>query len=636
MHADWKLGGGQRVGAVARLTRLWLAIRLAAVVEAAERAVWSVGSGDLEMSSRKRGKVGAVLRQSRYGMAVVGIFSFFLNILVLVSPIYSMQLFDRVLPSRSQQTLVFLTLFSVFAITVLALLDALRVQALNRIARWWDETVRKDVFTASILTSLRSGTPVMHGLQDLHTLRTFIASSGPLPLFDAPWVPFFLLVLFLLHPWLGLLSLTTAIILLGLAVLNDVITRRALAGVSEAQMKLTSSASLALRNADTIQAMGMHDALEGRLLEQNSAIQRSIATSADRGAWVAAVSKFVRISVQIGIMGLGAWLTLGNQLTAGGMIAASIILGRALAPIEQSIGLWRNFISARESYNRITALIAVADDEEEVMSLSPPAGRISVEQLSYAVPNTNKLIVKGIQFELEPGTALAIIGPSAAGKSTLCRLLAGSLRPSSGHVRLDGADLYRWSRADVGRHVGYLPQSVELFAASVKDNICRLGVPDDAAVEIAAVFAGCNEMIRRLPNGYETNIGDAGAYLSGGQRQRIGLARAVYGSPRLIVLDEPDSNLDDEGVSALVNAIGTLRSQGTSIIVVTHRPALVRACNKMMLIANGKLEAFGDTVDVQKELRTRQDQLRRSRAAGELGADVGIAPPRQMPQAAKE
>ena len=562
------------------------------------------------MSDKKDPAAGAVLKQVWYGVAVVAVFSFFMNILVLVSPIFSMQLFDRVLPSRSNTTLVYLTLFCMFAVLVMSLLDAIRVQALNRIARWFDEAVRQDVFTASILTSLRSGSPVMYGLQDLQTIRSFIASSAPIPLFDAPWVPFFLIVLTLLHPLIGALAIVTALVLLGFAFINDRTVRRSMAGVSEAQMKLTSSASLALRNADVIQAMGMHGALEAKFLGQNSAIQESLSRAANRGAWISAASKFVRVGVQIGVMALGAWLVLSNQLTSGGMIAASIVLGRALAPIEQAIGLWRNFISARESFSRIKRLLMVVSEEEEVMALSAPQGHLSVEQLSFAVPNTTNLVLKGVSFDLEPGTALAVIGPSAAGKSTLCRLLAGSLKPSSGHVRLDGADLYRWNRADIGKFVGYLPQSVELFAASVKDNICRLGVPDDAAIERAAILAGCDQMIRQLPQGYETNVGDAGVYLSGGQRQRIGLARAVYEAPRLIILDEPDSNLDDLGTDALVKAIAALRAQGTSIVLVTHRPALIRPCNKMMLVANGKVEVFGDTEDVQRKLSALQQDLR--------------------------
>ena len=559
---------------------------------------------------RRPSRTGQILSQVWLGIAVVGVLSFCVNILVLVSPIFSMQLFDRVMPSRSTSTLFFLTMFCSFAILILSVLESLRSKALSRIARWFDEAVRKDVFAASITSSVRSGSPVVYGMQDLQTLRNFIASSGPVPLFDAPWVPVFLIVLAVLHPWLGVLSVLTAAILVILALLNDKVTRAAMAGVSEQQMKLTASASLALRNADVIQSMGMHGALERRFLEQNTQIQNSLARAADRGASISAISKFVRIGVQIGIMALGAKLVLQNELTSGGMIAASIILGRALAPIEQAIGVWRSLIGARESYSRIRGLLNFVEQEgEDPMSLSAPKGHVSVDQLSFAAPtDPTKPVLKQLSFELKPGSGLAIIGPSASGKSTLCRLLAGTLKPGAGHVRLDGADLYRWNRGDIGKYVGYLPQSVELFAAPVKDNIARLGSGDPAAIERAAVLAGCDGMIRKLQNGYETNVGDAGVYLSGGQRQRIGLARAVYGMPKLIVLDEPDSNLDEVGIDALVKAILALRSQGTTIILVTHRPALIRSCDKTMVLHEGKIELFGDTKDVTEKLAELQQK----------------------------
>jgi PrtD family type I secretion system ABC transporter len=422
-------------------------------------------------------------------------------------------------------------------------------------------------------------------------------------------------LLAILHPLIGALALGAAALLLGLAILNEFVTKSALKGISEAQMRLISSAGMAIRHSDTIQAMGMQGALANRYLGENDRIQAAQIVAADRGAWIGAMSKFVRISVQVAVMALGAWLVLDNKLTSGGMIAASIVLGRALAPVEQAIGAWRSFIAARESYGRIKQLLAVVSAEEDAMRLSAPTGRLGVEQLTYAPPNSMKPIVKGMSLDLEPGSVLSVIGPSAAGKSTLCRLLVGSLKPSAGHVRLDGADLYRWDRSDIGRHVGYLPQSVELFAGTVKENIARLGDVDDAAVERAAKLAGCDQMILHLPQGYETNVGDAGVYLSGGQRQRIALARAMYKEPKLIVLDEPDSNLDDVGVDGLVRAVDTLRRAGSTIVLVTHRPPLMRTSTRTAVVANGKLEIFGPTAEVLQELRRRQEDLQKARSA---------------------
>lgn len=553
---------------------------------------------------------------SWYGIFIVAFLSVFLNLLVLVAPVYTLQIFDRVLPSHSFTTLAYLTLFAITAIVALGALESLRTRALSRIAGWWDEENRPKVLSASVLATLQSGTPVTHGIQDLQAVRQFIASSAPLPLFDAPWVPFFIFVLFVLHPYLGVLALVTAIILFALAVLNDVIARKSLQGVSDAQVLLNSAAIRAVRNADTIQAMGMHNALNERYLHYNSAVQNALRVSGDRGSIVTGCAKFIRISAQIGIMGGGAYLVLQNQLTPGGMIAASIILGRALAPVEQAIGAWRSLIATREANNRLQGLISLYDSQDEVIDLHPPTGRIAVENVSFVPANSLKAVLKGVSFNLEAGSSLAIIGASASGKSTLCKLLIGSMKPSAGNVRLDGADLWRWDRADIGNHVGYMSQAVELFSGTAKENIARLGEIDDEAVVDAAVLAGCHEMILGLPNGYETDLGDAGAFLSGGQRQRIGLARALYRRPKLIVLDEPDAHLDDIGVHCLIQAISTLNDHGSTVIIVTHRQPLIRPCKKLMVLNAGRLELFGETAEVAGELNRRIKELPQRQSAG--------------------
>ncbi len=574
----------------------------------------------------------AARKQAIYGIAVVGFFSVFLNLLVLASPIFSMQLFDRVLPSRSLTTLAYFTLFTLFAIGAMSYLDSLRSRALARIARWYDESTREAVLAASIQETLRNGAPNGQGIADLQTLRTFISSSGPIPLFDAPWVPLYFSVLMILHPLIGLVSLCAGGALLLLALINDIVTRKAMRGVAEKQNRLSGAAALAIRHADTVQAMGMQQALQTSYLSENRDVQQALQKATERGAAISGFSKFVRVGVQSGIMALGAWLVIDNKLTSGGMIAASIIMGRALAPIEQAIGAWRNLFSAREAYARLLPLVTQARLEERTTSLPPPKGDLSVEGLTFVPPNMTKPVVHNVSFALDPGLAMSIIGPSGGGKSTLCRLLIGSLKPSAGHVRLDGADLYRWNRNEIGSHVGYLPQAVELFSGTVAQNIARLGEVDDQAVVRAADLAGCHDMILRLPKGYETSIGDAGAYLSGGQRQRIGLARAIYGDPRLIILDEPDSHLDDIGLGALIGAINDLKKKGSTVIIVTHRQALIRPTDRMLVLAAGKLELFGDTQQVRRELQLRLEAKTRGVESGANISPVQVDLQHSMPK----
>jgi PrtD family type I secretion system ABC transporter len=375
------------------------------------------------------------------------------------------------------------------------------------------------------------------------------------------------------------------------------------AGTSAGQIANGIFATTALRNADVVHAMGMQPAVVALHDRRQNEINAANQVGAERTAIITGASKAVRIAVQVAILGVGAWLVTLGELTAGGMIAGSIILGRALAPIEQGIGAWRGFTAAREAHGRIVALLKAVPATPEPTALPSPSGRLTVENVSLQLPGQDKPVLRQVSFALQPGSVMAVVGPSAAGKSSLCRLLVGSWRPQAGQVRLDGAELGQWRSEDRCRYIGYLPQSIELFGGTVGANIARLGAADDGAVIDAATRAGCHEMILRLPRGYDTEIGEGGAFLSGGQRQRIGLARALFGQPKLVVLDEPNSNLDQEGESALIAAIAEIKRQGATVVLVSHRFAMMRVVDMIGVLQGGRLEKFGPRDQMLHELQ---------------------------------
>jgi PrtD family type I secretion system ABC transporter len=545
----------------------------------------------------------AMLRQAAVGVALIALLSGAVNFLILVSPIYMFQVFDRVLLTFRVETLIYLSVVAGLCIVVLGIFDSLRGVAVARLGRWWDETARPDLFDASLAAARTRGPNVGATLQDLQVVRSFVGGSSLLPFFDAPWAPLFIAVIFLLHPILGLIALGSAVVLLSFALANDVFSRMARAGTSASQIANGVFATTALRNADVVHAMGMKPAVVALYDRRQSEINEAGQTGAERTAMITGASKAVRIGVQVAILGVGAYLVTLGELTAGGMIAGSIILGRALAPIEQSIGSWRGFTQAREAHGRITELLRSVPAVPEPTALPAPSGKLWVENLSLRLPGQDKPVLRQVSFALDPGSVMAIVGPSAAGKSTLCRLLVGAWRPAAGHVRLDGAELDQWRSEDRGRYIGYLPQAIDLFGGTVRDNIARLDATDDAAVIEAATRAGCHDMILRLPKGYDTEIGEGGAFLSGGQRQRIGLARALFGNPRLVVLDEPNSNLDQEGESALIAAIADIKQQGATVVLVSHRFAMMRVVDMIGVLKAGVMEKFGPRDQMLQELQ---------------------------------
>lgn len=569
-----------------------------------------------------------VVKQARRALLVVGGFSLFINILVLTSPIYMMQTYDRVLSSGRVETLGFLTLIAGIAILVMGALEAVRGQMLARISGWMDKRLAPELIASSARSALFGAAASAQPLRDLGSVRAFLGGTGINALFDAPWAPIFLAIIYWLHPLLGWIGIVSALLLLSIAVLNELWSRQPLKDAGALALSNTQMAESAIRNAGVFHAMGM---LEGFLFgwtRRNESALSSQLVAADRSATIIGFSKFFRVFVQVLILGAGAYLVLQHQLTSGGMIAASIILGRALSPVDQAIGAWKSMISARDSFERIKRLLERFPAPHTPMPLPAPNGLLSCEGVVYFVRGREKPILNQVSFSLRPGEVLGIIGPSAAGKSTLCKILVGIWAPSRGNARLDGSDLSAWPAEQLGQFVGYLPQDVELFRGTIRDNIARLlPDPEPAAVVEAARIAGVHEMILRLPNGYESEIGEGGAFLSGGQRQRVGLARALFGRPKLIVLDEPNASLDVEGEEALVTAIERAKDWGATVVLVSHQPRVIQPATKLMFMREGRVEIFGDRDEVLAKLRQSAPRGPAPRPSGAAAEPRAIAEP---------
>ncbi|SLN68859.1 type I secretion system permease/ATPase [Oceanibacterium hippocampi] len=533
----------------------------------------------------------------------VGLFSMAINILMLSVPIYMMQIFDRALTSGSKETLIVLTIMAIAAVLTLALMELVRSKIMVRVSSWLEDVLGPEALERSIGSTLRGRFYRTESLQDIANIRNLLGGAAIFSLFDAPWVPVYLLVIFLLHPWLGVVALGGAVLLFALAIVNEKITNRPLRDASMMALTANRRAEMTTRNAEAVDAMGMAQSLIDRWAIENKAVLSLQREASDRAGIIVSMTKFFRLAIQVGILGLGAYLAMEQVLTPGGMIAASIILGRALQPVEQAIGTWRQVIGARASLRRLKGFFDEGGLRQKSMPLPEPEGYLTVEKVSFVPPGGEKPILRNISFAASPGEALAIVGPSAAGKSTLARLIVGSWQPTSGVVRLDFADIFRWSRENVGRFIGYLPQDVELFGGTVRDNIARMrDVPPEDIVK-AAQMAGVHEMILRLPKGYETEIGESGTVLSAGQRQRIALARALLGEPRLVVLDEPNSNLDSEGEQALATAIRSLKNQGANVIIIAHRQSVLTHVDRILVLRNGTVDLIGTKEEVLAQIR---------------------------------
>lgn len=559
------------------------------------------------MSVPIENRLHAALRACKSSFFAVGFFSLFVNLLMLTPPFYMMQVYGRVVTSGSVPTLIMLTLIMSVLMITMGLLDWTRSRIMVRISAKLDKELSPDVYKASFNRALASGgmDASAQPLNDLNGLRQFMTGNGLFAFFDVPWLPIYIGVMFLFHPWYGWVAIGSAIVLIILAFFNERMTGKTLAQANNENAGASLYTAKNLRNAEVIESMGMLQTLMARWHQRQERVIALQSLASDKAGIITAMSKTFRQLVQSLILGLGAYLAIKQEINPGLMIAGSILLGRALAPIDLMIGTWKGFVAARGQYGRLQKVLHDMQAEPERMSLPAPTGQISLEQVVVGAPGQKQPILRGLTFAVPAGTTVGVIGPSASGKSTLARAMLGVWKPQHGVVRLDGADISQWDKNELGPYIGYLPQDIELFEGSISENIARFGETDPEKVILAARQAGVHDMILQLPQGYDTVIGSIGINLSGGQRQRIGLARALYGQPRLIVLDEPNSNLDEVGERALAQAIGALKQIGSTIFIITHRTSILSQVDMLLVLREGALAQFGPTKTVLAELNAQ-------------------------------
>lgn len=533
-------------------------------------------------------------------LAYTALFSLFTNLLLFVPALYMLQVYDRVLTSRSEETLILLSVGAAIALVVMFLFDLLRARLLvvgsMMLDKWLGPTILQHLFSLASTPQAES----RPGMRDIEILRAFLTGPGTLALLDAPWVVVFVAVIFLFHPLLGFVALIGALTLLAVTVMNERMTRQPIEAMQRQARETNHFIELGLRNAEVVAAHGMAGSLERRWQERNDRVLERQQEATYRAGFMSSLTKGLRQFLQVAMLGAGAYLVIDQHISGGVMIAATILLGRALAPVELLIAGWKGLVEARGALRRLDELLSIHEDVPTITELPPPQGNVSVERVIFGVRREEKPVLKGISFELGAGEALGIIGPTASGKSTLARLIVGAWKPSSGTIRIDGADLSNWPRERIGPYMGYVPQDVELFAGTIAENICRMGEMNSEAVIEAAERANAHEMILRLPKGYDTQVGEGGMALAGGQRQRIALARTLYGKPSLVVLDEPSSNLDAEGEEALIVTLQRLRAEKVTLILITHKPSLLVNCHadKLLVLKEGAQELFGPFAEI--------------------------------------
>jgi ATP-binding cassette subfamily C protein len=555
------------------------------------------------LRNKSENVISEAFRATRPGFLTAVLFSLFINILAFVSPLYMLQIYDRVITSRNTMTLLALTLIAVFLVIIYAALEKVRSAILVRLGILFSTLSRTRLFDAVLKgTLLQPGRGHTQTLRDMDTIREFITGSGLISFCDAPWVPIFVVGCFLLHSWYGYVATAGAVLIFSLAIANELLTRRHLKAASTSSIVATSYAAATFRNAEVLHAMGMLPGLRDRWVGRLDEGLKLQAAASDRAGHLIAASKFVRIFLQIGILGVGAYLSIEQESTPGAMIAASIIMGRALAPVETAVANWKGFLAARSAYDRIRALFGILPEEFEKLSLPSPEGHLSVENIFAVPPGAKDPVLRGISFALRPGELLGVLGPSAAGKSTLARVLVGVWVPAHGKVRIDGAELHHWAPERLGRHIGYLPQDVELFSGTIAENIARFSNLDEVEIVAAARMAGVHDMVQAMPAGYNTQIGEGGLALSGGQRQRVGLARALYGKPAYIILDEPNASLDADGEAALLSALHQLRQDGSTVVLITHKTNILATVDKILVLSHGQVAGFGSRDEMLAKL----------------------------------
>ena len=551
----------------------------------------------------------------------VGCFTALINILMLVPSIYMLQVYDRVLSSQNTTTLAMLSLMVVGFFIFIGTLETVRSFIVIRIGSQLERRFNQQVYRAAFERNLFSGQAhAGQALGDLTLIRQFVTGPALFAFFDAPWFPVYLFVIYLFNTWLGVFATAGAAVLIALACVNEVMTRKSLSQASVYSQQSSQLATSHLHNAETIQAMGMLGVLRKRWFNVHSRFLTEQNNASDTGAVIGSVSKTLRLCLQSLVLGLGALLVIQGDMSAGMMIAGSILMGRVLSPIDQLIAVWKQWSSAKLAYQRLDNLLREHPAVQENMALPAPNGHLSFEQVSAAPPGVRLPTLHQVSFSLQAGEVLGVLGASGSGKSTLARVLVGVWPTLAGTVRLDGADIHQWNRDQLGPYIGYLPQDIELFSGSIADNIARFRDADPQQVVAAAQQAGVHEMILRLPQGYDTLLGDDGSGLSGGQKQRVALARALYGGPRLVVLDEPNSNLDAVGDAALTRAIAQLKAQGCTVVLVTHRSASLAQADKLLVLNEGRTQVFGPSAEVLKALTGAQQQQ---------AAATSIQPPNQ-------
>jgi len=578
--------------------------------------------------SKPKNEIDQALQIFKRTFVTVGVFSAITNLLALVPSLYMMQVYDRVLGSQNELTLAMLTILMLGAYLLLGGLEMIRSFVLVRVGARFDMQMNKRVYTAAFEQNLKTaGGNAGQSLSDLTNIRQFLTGNALFAFFDAPWFPFYLIVIFLFQPALGFLAVGGTIVLIILAVVNERVTRDPLKEANSMSISANTLATNNLRNAEVIESMGMLPNLMRRWFKLHTKFLNLQANASHKAGVITSITKFVQLALQSLVLGLGAILVIEGKMSGGMMIAASILVGRAMQPVQQLISVWKSVSGVRSSYDRLVAMLDANPERAVGMTLPKPTGAVSVEGVTASPPGGKTPVLRNVSFAIAAGDVLGVIGPSGSGKSTLARLLIGVWPAMVGKVRLDGADIYQWNKAELGPHLGYLPQDIELFAGTIADNIARFGEVDSEQVVLAAQRANVHDMILRMPQGYDTPLGDGGAGLSGGQKQRLGLARAMYGDPALLVLDEPNSNLDEAGEAALVQSLKDARARGRTIVLITHRMSAISVTTKLLLLREGAVDVFGPTQKVLEALNeANQKQLQAAKAAQAKGAPAAPVP----------
>ena len=537
--------------------------------------------------------------KAKKSIFMAGLFSMFINVLMLVPPLYMLQLYDRVLTSRSESTLYMLTLIVIVLFVTMGLLEVVRSRVLVKFGNRFANILSNRIFESTFeLANKKPEAASSRLMGDFTQLRQFLTGNGLFAFFDAPWIPIYIIVLFLFHPYFGFFAIFAAIILVAITFLNEYTTKEKMDNANTLNRDSMMQLEANIRNAEVINAMGMKTNVRKKWEEKYFGFLNAQNDASNKAGIWSNLSKTLRMFFQSMILGLGAYLAVNMELSAGMMIAGSIIMGRALAPLDLMIATWKGFSGARMSYKRIDQLLKDFPKNKEYMELPAPKGFISVEGVYAKPPASNKYTLENLNFSINKGDILGVIGASAAGKSTLARIILGVWPVQIGTVRIDGADISQWDREHLGKYIGYLPQDIELFSGTISENIARFNEVDSQKVIEAAMKAGVHEMILRLPEGYDTVIGSGAVVLSGGQRQRIGLARAIYDNPVFVVLDEPNSNLDEQGELALLKTVEELKQSGTTVVIITHRPNILKVTNKILIMNTGKIERYASTEEI--------------------------------------